>query len=158
MSDKRHHSSSHAPSHAPSNTQPHRGGQHGLKHTGHGTFAPQVSVPRGSADFAPVDDRTNHRYLMGGSVTCNAGKLLNLSTTGALVMSRVTLGATVPFVVSDGACRVACTAKVVRTRCMGPHRHSCALQFETLRPEEVAAIEHMIARHHIPSMPMREAA
>lgn len=154
MSDKRHHSSNHGPS--PSHG--HRGGQHSLKHTGQGTFAPQVSVPRGNADFTPVDDRNNHRYLMGGAVTCNAGKLVNLSTTGALVMSRVTLGATVPFVVSDGACRVSCSAKVLRTRCLGPHRHSCALQFDSLRPEEVAAIEHMIARHHIPSMPMREAA
>jgi hypothetical protein len=113
---------------------------------------------QGHHQFEPVDDRTNHRYLMGGAVTCSAGKLVNLSTQGALVISRTSLGATVPFVVADGACRVACAAKVVRTRCLGPHRHSCALQFDDLRPEEVAAIEHMIARHHIPHASLRDAA
>jgi hypothetical protein len=102
-----------------------------------------------SQELEPVDDRSCGRYLMGGAVTCNVGRLVNLSTQGALVISRSPLGTTVPFVVSDGACRVVCEAKVLRTRCMGLHRHSCALQFGELRAEEQAGIEHMIARHHI---------
>lgn len=122
----------------------------------HSPFTLRPSASANTID--PVDDRSNHRFLMGGAVTCNAGKLVNLSVQGALVVSRVPLGMTVPFVVSDGGCRVACEAKVVRTRCLGPHRHSCALQFGSLRPEEVAAIEHMIARHHIPSGQLRDAA
>ncbi|MBL9120286.1 MAG: PilZ domain-containing protein [Phycisphaerae bacterium] len=138
MSDKRHHSPKLSP-HSPQTI--HR---------------PKAS--NASHHFEPVDDRLTGRYLMGGAVTCNAGKLVNLSTEGALVVSRTPLGATVPFMVSDGACRVACSAKVLRTRCLGPHRHSCALQFDSLRPEEVAAIEHMIARHHIPHAALRDAA
>jgi hypothetical protein len=108
--------------------------------------------------FEPEDDRGGHRYVMGGAVSCNVGKIVNLSERGALVVSRVPLGSTVPFSLTDGACRVACTAKVMRTRRLGEHRHSCALQFEDLQPEHGAAIAHMIARHHIPQGQLRRDA
>lgn len=113
----------------------------------------------GRTIFEPADDRSGHRYTLGGAVTCNVGKIVNLSSQGALVISRTPLQSTVPFSITDGACRVVCDAKVTRTRRMAEHRHSCALQFEGLRPEHVAALEYIIAQHHIPhGATRREAA
>jgi hypothetical protein len=106
----------------------------------------------------PVDDRSAHRFTLGGAVTCNAGKIVNLSTSGALVTSRKPLGSELPFVVSDGAVRVTCTAKVVRTWRLGEHRHNCALSFADLTPENEAAIEFLIARHHLHSEHLRREA
>jgi hypothetical protein len=107
----------------------------------------------------PVDDRSAHRFTLGGSVTCNAGKLVNLSTTGALVASRKPLSSEIPFVLSDGAVRVTCTAKVLRTWRQGEHRHHCALQFVDMTPENESAVAYIIARHHLQSdQARREAA
>lgn len=112
----------------------------------------------GRAVFEPLDDRSNHRYTMGGAVTCTVGKIVNLSTRGALVTSRMPLGSVVPFCVTDGAVRVQCDAKVLRTRRMAEHRHSCALQFDGLRPEDESALEYLIARHRIPTDVQRRDA
>ncbi len=106
----------------------------------------------------PVDDRAAHRYTLGGAVTCNAGKIVNLSTTGALVTSRKPLGTELAFTISDGAVRVTCTARVLRTWRLGEHRHNCALAFADLTPENEAALEFIIARHHLHSDQLRREA
>lgn len=111
--------------------------------------------------FEPVDSRRSRRYLMGGSIACNMGKIINLSTEGALIVSRMTyMTGSVPLSIGDGSTQLCCIAQIVRTRRVSSARHVCAVSFAELSSEQADAVKRLIATHRIASdvRAFREAA
>ncbi len=107
-----------------------------------------------------VDSRRASRFLVGGPLVCNLGKLVNLSERGALVMLRTAPSSNlIHFSVGDGKSSIACQATIVRTRRVGANRHSCAVSFPKLNDIDTATLTRLIARYGLGvDVQRREAA
>lgn len=96
------------------------------------------------------DGRQTKRSIVGGPLRSNLGKVVDLSSTGALVVSR-TAGpeGTIAFIVGDTHGSVSCAARVVWTRRCGLFRHEIGLSFPELAPEQAATIRRLVAEHEL---------
>ncbi|MFO0829121.1 MAG: PilZ domain-containing protein [Phycisphaerales bacterium] len=107
-----------------------------------------------------TDGRNAARYVMGGAVACNLGRVLNLSTSGALVVARSPrVDGNLPFQIGDGSTTLRCEGHVVRTRRLGQHRYECAIRFGELTEEQSNIIARLVRDHRtLNGQPVRQAA
>lgn len=122
--------------------------------------SPDSGTSAGDAIFEPEDGRRSQRLLVGGSLTCNLGRIIDLSEGGAMVVCRQPLPPTpVPFVLQDGALKFTCEATVKRTRKVGESRHTCALAFGAIDAAERSMLKRFLAKvRFASSRDYREAA
>ncbi len=105
---------------------------------------------RPSPSLDLVDGRRAHRYLMGGPLTCTAGKVVNLSALGALVVCRSPhVAESIPFQLSDGTNTFGCRAKVIRTTALGPSRFETAVEFMGMTNQDRATLDLLCRRYRL---------
>ncbi|MFO0826661.1 MAG: PilZ domain-containing protein [Phycisphaerales bacterium] len=98
--------------------------------------------------FESLDARDSARHLVGGPLMCSLGKVIDLSQTGALVVTRrEPPKGVIAFHVGDAHGSVSCAAEIVWTRRCGLFRHESGLRFPQLASEQVETLRRLIATH-----------
>lgn len=98
------------------------------------------------------DARETNRHVVDGPLRSNLGKVIDLSPSGALVVSRAgALDGIIAFAVADSHGSLHCAARVVWTRRCGLFRYETGLAFSDLSPEQLATIRRLIEAHSLRS-------
>jgi hypothetical protein len=91
--------------------------------------------------------RVTGRVVIESTLTCNIGRVLDLSAGGLSVMSRKPLAGVVLLEIGDSDGGIRCEAKVVRSRRLGFFRHEIGLQLPPLSDGDRATLTRLSSAH-----------
>jgi hypothetical protein len=93
------------------------------------------------------DRRRTGRVRLEPSLTCNLGRVLDLSAGGLSVMTRRALEGVVVLELSDEQGGLRCEAKIVRCRRLGFFRHEVGVQLPPLDDQARATLNRFCMTH-----------